>query len=61
MATKADDRYVASLCYRCHSMIDQGSQLPEHARRAIWLAAHTKTIDLLMSTGMWPPGLEMPQ
>lgn len=60
-AIKADDRYVAAMCYRCHCAIDQGARLSRDARKAKWLHAHTRTIDELVRLNLWPKGLELPQ
>jgi len=40
---KASDEYVAALCSKCHSMIDQGSRLMRVERERIWNLAHAKT------------------
>lgn len=61
MGRKADDRYVAALCFRCHSELDQGSHWPAQLRRAVWLAAHTKTMDELIRRGLWPEKIPLPQ
>jgi phage terminase large subunit GpA-like protein len=57
---KADDNLIASLCYRCHSEIDQGSKLDKSQRQAIWANAHDKTVKKLMSLGLWPIDVPVP-
>ena len=44
---KASDDKCASLCARCHMMVDQGYSLTKDERRAIWDAAHEKTKEKL--------------
>ncbi len=60
-AIKADDRYVAALCFKCHSDLDQGSKMTKDQRRSMWLAAHTRTIDRLVALNLWPAGVALPQ
>lgn len=60
MATKADDRYVAALCHRCHTRLDQGSDWDYDQRFAFWLQAHTKTIDYLVRNRQWPSAIPLP-
>ena len=57
---KADDNLIASLCYRCHSEIDQGSKLDKSQRHTIWSNAHIKTVKKLMSLGLWPVDVAVP-
>lgn len=57
---KASDIYQASLCFTCHSMLDQGSRLLEHERKAMWWAAHTKSVIQLLALGHWPDGIQTP-
>jgi hypothetical protein len=59
-AIKADDNLVAALCLRCHYAIDQGKDLSKEERQAMWLAAHKKTVDLLMQKNLWPDGIPVP-
>ena len=61
MGTKADDRYVAALCWVCHHQLDQGFLWDARKKREIWMAAHTRTIDELVRLGKWPHYLELPQ
>jgi hypothetical protein len=60
MAIKADDHLAAALCHRCHAMIDQGSALTYEQRVSLQLAAHLKTVALLVLRGLWPPGVPLP-
>jgi hypothetical protein len=53
MAVKADDTKCASLCFSCHSMLDQGSKLTKEERQDLWNKAHKKTINELKSQGLW--------
>ena len=41
---KASDDKCASLCFRCHMMIDQGRTLSKAEREQIWQDAHDKTV-----------------
>lgn len=45
---KAHDYRVASLCFSCHSDIDQGSGFSKEQRIDAWEEAHRKTIGLLI-------------
>lgn len=58
-AIKADDNRCASLCFNCHSMIDQGD-LMQAARKAIWWRAHVSTLVLLVKHGIWPRDVPFP-
>lgn len=57
---KASDIYQASLCFPCHSMLDQGSRLLERERKLMWWDAHTKSVTLLIELGHWPSIIEPP-
>jgi hypothetical protein len=57
---KASDIYQASLCFTCHSMLDQGSRLLERERKTMWWNAHTKSVPLLIALGHWPDNIEPP-
>ena len=61
MAIKACDTKAASLCFTCHSRLDQGSDMTKAERRAFWLAAHLKTIPALVSAGHWPKDIAIPE
>lgn len=55
---KASDDKCASLCYSCHTALDQGVLHPEVDRRGMWEAAHAKTVDELTKRGLWPASIE---
>jgi len=48
---KAHDYRIASLCYRCHHEIDQGTLLTKAERVERWEEAHRRTIALLFEQG----------
>lgn len=48
---KAHDYRIAALCFRCHSMIDQGKDLSKQERIEQWEMAHRKTIGWLFESG----------
>lgn len=48
---KAHDYRIAALCYRCHSMVDQGYQMSREEKREMWEEAHRKTIGWLFEQG----------
>lgn len=48
---KAHDYRIASLCFKCHYEIDQGSNLSKTERLDLWEEAHRKTIALLFERG----------
>ncbi len=60
LAIKACDTRGASLCFTCHSRLDQGSDMTRDERRAFWLAAHLKTIPALVAAGHWPKDIQVP-
>jgi hypothetical protein len=49
---KAHDYRIASLCYRCHVEIDQGSSMSKDERRQAWEEAHRATIGWLFENGV---------
>jgi hypothetical protein len=49
---KAHDYRIASLCYRCHSELDQGSRMSKEERVQMWEDAHRGTIGELFSRGL---------
>lgn len=51
---KASDIYCASLCYRCHSDLDQGAWMPGAERYLMWSRAHTLTIATLIAKSQEP-------
>lgn len=57
---KADDNRVASLCHGCHGDLDQGSRMSGDERRAMWDAAHGRTVDALWCAGLWPDSVPLP-
>jgi hypothetical protein len=57
---KASDIYCASLCQRCHMMIDQGAHMTREERESAWNAAHEKTVGALVRIGLWPEGIAVP-
>ena len=57
---KADDNLIASLCYRCHTEIDQGGKLNKSQRQAIWCNAHEKTVKKLLALELWPVEVPIP-
>ena len=57
---KASDVYVAALCFRCHSNLDQGAHLSRDERVELWTAAHRKTVRLLLARGLWPMAVPVP-
>lgn len=58
---KADDNMIASLCFHCHSQIDQGSGLSKEERKKIWGDAHDKTVEKLSKLGLWPKDVPKPK
>lgn len=57
---KASDIYVASLCFNCHAALDQGSRMSRLERVCMWTEAHRKTVRLLVSRGLWPEAVPVP-
>ena len=57
---KADDNQAASLCHACHYELDQGSQLSREQRCEQWARAQAKTVRELLSRGLWPPAVPIP-
>ena len=49
---KASDYRIASLCFQCHSEIDQGKNLNRVMRVELWELAHRKTIGELFERGL---------
>lgn len=58
---KADDNLVAALCLKCHWEIDQGHTLSKQERKDLWETAHKKTVEALVSQGLWPQNIPVPQ
>lgn len=57
---KADDNRCASLCFICHSLLDQGSEMSEYGRRRLWWLAHKNTVYLLVFECLWPADVPVP-
>ena len=51
---KASDNLIASLCYACHAELDQGKNLTKEERQDMWHKSHIKTVDKLVTLGLWP-------
>jgi hypothetical protein len=49
---KAHDYRIASLCFKCHSELDQGTKMSKVERVEFWEDAHRKTIALLFEQGL---------
>jgi len=49
---KASDYRIASLCFKCHTEIDQGKDLNRTMRVELWELAHRKTIGELFERGL---------
>ena len=48
---KSHDYRIASLCFKCHLELDQGSKMLKNERLEFWEEAHRKTIALLFEEG----------
>lgn len=59
-AVKADDNKCASLCFACHSELDQGRLWSKSQRKAIWEAAHLRSVAKLVESGLWPKDIPVP-
>lgn len=57
---KASDVFVAALCFRCHSALDQGAHLSREERVAMWFAAWRATVRELLRRGLWPTQIPVP-
>jgi hypothetical protein len=57
---KASDQYIAALCLECHHALDQGKEMTEVERRAMWDRAHAKTVHEILALGMWPVDIPLP-
>lgn len=57
---KASDDRGASLCFSCHSGLDQGRELSRDERRQVWEGAHRRSVELLVSEGLWPAHIPAP-
>lgn len=54
---KASDEFCASLCFRCHSELDQGKHLDADERKAMWTEARRRTVDALTRVNLWPKNI----
>jgi hypothetical protein len=59
-SVKSSDQFVASLCARCHSSLDQGYHLDKAQKVAMWNQSHAKTVAELVSRGLWPENVPIP-
>lgn len=57
---KADDNLIASLCFTCHSQLDQGTSMTKSERMAMWFDAHYLTVNALHIRGLWPDDVPNP-
>lgn len=57
---KASDIYVASLCHKCHTDLDQGASMTRGEREGLWDNAHRNTVRTLVKRGLWPMSVEIP-
>lgn len=55
---KASDVFVAAMCHRHHTEVDQGHSLSKAQKVEMWDAAHRNTVRELVKRGLWP--LEVP-
>ena len=49
---KAHDYRIATLCFSCHSTLDQGAKLTKAERIEMWEEAHRKTIAEFFEQGI---------
>lgn len=59
-SVKADDNRCASLCNKCHTLLDQGSTMTKAERLEVWTAAHKRTVKRLLQIGLWPKEVPLP-
>lgn len=57
---KASDQFVASLCHKCHTTLDQGSAMSRAEREWMWDSAHRNTVTVLIRKGLWPLSVPIP-
>jgi len=57
---KASDVFVASLCHKCHTDLDQGASMTRGEREGLWDNAHRNTVRTLVKRGLWPMNVEIP-
>ena len=58
---KASDNMIASLCFECHSHLDQGTSRTKLERMAMWFDAHYLTVHKLNASGLWPKNVPLPK
>lgn len=58
---KASDVYVASLCHKCHTDLDQGAHMTRAERAGMWDTAHRNTVKTLVKRGLWPLSVPIPE
>ena len=59
-SVKADDNRAASLCFTCHSQLDQGNGMAEPVKQRMWWRAHVLTVRLLVMECLWPADVPVP-
>lgn len=60
-AKKASDQFVASLCHKCHTDLDQGAHMTRAERVGMWDTAHRNTVKTLVKRGLWPLSIPIPE
>lgn len=59
-SVKASDDACASLCWKCHALLDQGKSWSADMKRFIWASARIKTVAKLVALKLWPAGIPLP-
>lgn len=57
---KADDNLIASLCFSCHTELDQGAMMTKGERQGMWRVAHDRTVGKLSELDLWPADVPRP-
>jgi hypothetical protein len=57
---KASDVFIASLCFTCHSALDQGDDDDNATKQRQWFDAHVATVVELQARGFWPDAVPVP-
>lgn len=57
---KASDVFVAAMCHRHHTEVDQGHRLTKAEKVEMWDAAHRNTVRELVKRGLWPMDVPLP-
>ena len=52
MGIKVSDALVASLCFKCHSYLDQGKEMSREERRDFWNQAYINTMQAMIERGI---------